>query len=316
MAIRKKIAFIFPGQGTQYVGMGKDFYQDFPVARDTFQEADEILDRRLSTTILEGPEDQLIQTKNSQLGIFVTSIALLRTISKLFPELKSAVCSGLSLGEYTALMASGKIGFYDCLNLVDRRGQFMNDACEVTRGSMAVVIGMSEEAATALVKEVNLPEDLWAANFNCPGQVVLSGTLKGLEAAAIAAKAKGAKRVMPLSVYGAFHSGLMMLAQERLTPFIDAVKLNDSPCSFVMNVTGAAARDQNEIRKNLIMQVTHPVYWERGVSNMIKEGVDLFVEIGPGKVLGGFSKRIAPDVPCLSIEKVAELTQLETALKG
>lgn len=316
MTTGRKIAFIFPGQGAQYPGMAKDFFDTYPQAKHTFEEADDLLRRKLSTIVFEGPDNVLTETKNSQLGIFVASTAILRTVAALFPELKPAVCSGLSLGEYTALMASGKISFADCLSLVEKRGQYMNDACEATKGTMAVVIGLSADDAKQVVKEVAMPNDLWAANFNCPGQVVFSGTLRGIEAGSAAAKAKGAKRVLPLQVHGAFHSGLMKLAEQSLAPYIEHAKLTDSPCSLVMNVTGAPASDQKEIRKNLILQVTHPVCWEQGMRHMIADGTGPFIELGCGKVLNGFCKRIDPAAVCISIEKIGDLPQLETLLKG
>ena len=189
MSKHKKIAFIFPGQGAQYVGMGKEFFT-IAAARQTFEEADDLLGRKLSKIIFEGPEEILTETRNSQVAIFVASIAILRSIQQFLPELHSNLCAGLSLGEYTALHSSGRISFADCLALVQHRGEFMNAACEETRGAMAVIIGLDADVVEQLVKEVNLPNDLWAANFNCPGQVVISGTIKGIEAGTAAAKAK------------------------------------------------------------------------------------------------------------------------------
>jgi [acyl-carrier-protein] S-malonyltransferase len=312
----RRIAFLFPGQGAQYTGMAKDFYEAFPIAKQTFQEADDVLGRHLSSIVFNGPDPLLTETKNSQLGIYVASLAILKTVSSLFPELSPSVCAGLSLGEYTALTAAQKLVFSDGLHLVGHRGQYMNDACETTQGTMAVVLGLDGEAVEQLVQEVNLPKDLWAANFNCPGQVVISGTLAGIEAGSAAAKAKGAKRVLPLQVHGAFHSGLMKLAEERLTPHIHHAPLKDTPCRIVMNVPGDAVSTSDEIRRHLISQVTHPVRWEQGMRRMAADGVDLFIEIGCGKTLAGFHKRIGITAPCISIEKVEELKALESALNG
>lgn len=305
-----KMAFLFPGQGSQYVGMAKDFFDNFVIARETFQEADDILHRKLSKVIFEGPEPLLTETKNSQTGIYVTSIALLRVIHSLYPHLVPSVCAGLSLGEYTALTASGRIDFKTCLPLVQYRGQYMNDACEATPGSMAVVLGLSAQAVEEMVKEINLPNDLWAANFNCPGQVVISGTKKGIEVGSTAAKEKGAKRVLPLQVHGAFHSGLMKLAEERLAEHIHQMKLKESSISFVMNVPGKSVKEEKEIKTHLINQVTHPVRWEQSIQNIGQEGVELFIEIGCGKVLSGFNKRILANATTISVEKVSELDQL------
>ncbi|MEI8125144.1 MAG: ACP S-malonyltransferase [Parachlamydiaceae bacterium] len=316
MSRYRKIAFIFPGQGAQYLGMAKDFFSAYPIAKHTFEEADDILERRLSSIVFDGPETTLLETKNSQLGIYVASTAILRTVQNLFPSLTPTACAGLSLGEYTALTASGKLLFVDGVSLVGKRGQYMNDACEQVKGTMAVVVGLDADTVAEIVKDVALPNDLWAANFNCPGQVVISGTVKGIEAGTIAAKAKGAKRVLPLQVYGAFHSGLMKLAEEKLAPHIQNVPLHGSPCQIVMNVTGTAAENPSEIRKNLINQVTNSVRWEQSIRFLISQGTDLFVELGCGKVLSGFNKRIDSNVPCISIEKLDDIAQLETLLKG
>lgn len=315
MMMKKKIAFVFPGQGAQYPGMAKDFAETFAVAKQTFEEADDRLGRNLSRIIFNGPEELLTETKNSQVGIYVASMAILRTIHSLFPHLVPDVCAGLSLGEYTALTASGRLGFNEGLPLVQHRGQFMNDACEAAKGGMAVILGLDAETVEALVREVNLPNDLWVANFNCPGQIVISGTLKGIEAGSIAARGKGAKRVLPLPVHGAFHSGLMQLAEDRLTNYIEEAPLNDSDIELVMNVTGAPALDLKEIRRNLIKQVTHAVRWEQGVRHMMKTGVDLFVEMGCGKTLAGFNKRIGVAVPCISMENIKDIAILEEQLQ-
>lgn len=311
-----RIAFLFPGQGAQYTGMARDFYDAFPVAKQTFEEADDLLGRHLSHIIFHGPDILLTETKNSQLGIYVASLAILRTSLSLFPQLVPHVSAGLSLGEYTALTAAQKLAFSDGIHLVGHRGQYMNDACEQAQGTMAVVLGLDGEIVEQLVKEVNLPKDLWAANFNCPGQVVISGTPAGIEAGIAAAKAKGAKRVLPLQVHGAFHSGLMKLAEERLTPHIHQTPLSETSCQIVMNVPGEAVSTSAEIRRHLISQVTHPVRWEQGMRRMAADGVDLFIEFGCGKTLAGFHKRIGITAPCLSIEKVEDIKALESALNG
>ena len=186
----------------------------------------------------------------------------------------------------------------------------MNDACEATIGAMAVVLGLDGPLVEQIVQELNLPQDLWVANFNCPGQVVLSGTLKGIEAGSAAVKAKGAKRVLPLQVHGAFHSGLMRSAEERLAEKIEGTPLQNSAVAFVMNVSGDFVETILEIRQNLIRQVTHSVRWEQGVRQIAAKGVDRFIEIGCGKTLSGFNKRIGVVAPTLSLETVAELEQL------
>jgi [acyl-carrier-protein] S-malonyltransferase len=240
----------------------------------------------------------------------VMSIALLRVLNKMHPHLTPSVCAGLSLGEYTALTAAGAIDFANCLSLVNHRAQFMNDACEATKGTMAVVMGLDADVVEGIVKEVNMPRDLWAANFNCPGQVVISGSVKGVEAGSAAAKEKGAKRVLPLQVHGAFHSGLMQSAEERLREYIDHAPFRKSSVDVVMNVTGDYVTSLDELRHNLIKQVTHPVRWEQGIRSMAKHGVEMLIEIGCGKTLTAMNKRIGIPAECLSIEKISDLDAL------
>ena len=310
----QKIAFIFPGQGTQHVGMAKDFYDSFPVARQVFKEADDLLGRKLSELVFHGPEHVLTETKNSQSGIYVASIAILRVIQQLFPELKPKICAGLSLGEYTALTASERLPFSKGISLVSLRGEYMNEACQATQGSMAVILGLNGDVVEQVVAEIGLPDDIWTANFNCPQQVVISGTLKGIAIASEVLKARGAKRVIPLKVHGAFHSGLMQLAEERLRPHIEKVSLNPTPIEIVMNVTGSLACQPSEIRQNLIKQVTHPVRWEQSVRYMMSEDVDLFVELGCGKTLIGLNERIGVKAPSVNIQKISDIAHLEELL--
>lgn len=307
----KKIAFIFPGQGAQNVGMGKDFANAYSSARLIFEEADDLLNRKVSHTIWEEPEGLLTETRNSQLGIYITSMALLAVIHELFPKLKPTYTAGLSLGEYSAITASDKLSFQETLLLVDKRAEYMNEACERVKGTMAVVMGMESEAVEEMVQEMNLPKDLWVANLNCPGQVVISGTSAGIEAATKVAKEKGAKRVLPLAVHGAFHSGLMEMAKRLLEPAIMAAPIKDSSVFLLMNYSGSVVELAQEIRQQLIYQVTSPVRWEQEIRKMDQDGVDFFLEIGPGKTLTGMNKRIGVKATCFSLEKIEELTQLE-----
>jgi [acyl-carrier-protein] S-malonyltransferase len=314
MSKYKKIAFLFPGQGAQYPGMAKDFAEQFPAAKALFEQADDILKRKLSTLVLHGPAEVLTETRHSQAGIFVASLAMLAIVRQSFPSLQPYVCAGLSLGEYTALCAGGWLSFEQGLPLVDRRGAFMNDACIQAPGTMAVVMGLPADTVAEVVREVNMPNDLWAANYNCPGQVVISGTLKGIEAGGAAAKAKGAKRVLPLQVHGAFHSGLMQSARARLTPHLKDAALQKSSTRLVMNVPGNFVDSADEAREYLIQQVTQPVRWEQGIRAMMADGVDLFIEIGCGKTLSGMNKRIDVPAPTLSVEKIEDLDQLAKEL--
>lgn len=301
-----KIAMIFPGQGAQYVGMGKDFFESFAVARETFQEADDLLGETLSSIIFEGPEELLTQTKNSQIAIFVVSVAILRAVLKERPDLKPALCAGLSLGEYTALYASGRLGFAETLLLVRERARLMNEACEKVPGTMAAVLGLDAAGIEAAVEGL---EGVWVANFNAPGQTVISGTKEGIEKAALILKKKGAKRVLPLTVHGAFHSGLMQSAQEGLVPFIDRVSFKNSPIELVMNVPGNFVKTDEEIRRNLKAQVTQSVRWEQGIAAMKNAGVELFLEIGCGKTLTGLNKKMGVS----SMSAIEKVTDLELA---
>lgn len=304
-----KLAFVFPGQGAQAVGMGKDFYDAFPIAKETFQEADDLLKEGLSKIIFEGPMDLLTQTRNSQLAIFVVSMALLRTAQQQLPDLVPSVCSGLSLGEYTALSASGRLGFKETLFLVRERAHLMNEACEKVPGTMAAVLGMSADEIVMGVKDLS---GVWVANFNAPGQTVISGTKEGIEKAAVVLKERGAKRVIPLAVHGAFHSGLMQKAQDGLKPYIDRAAIQDSEIGFVMNVTGDYAKGVDAVRRNLEAQVTQSVKWEQGIKAMLREGVELFIEIGCGKTLTGLNKKIGA-ASCCSIEKINDLESIHAA---
>lgn len=303
----KKIAFIFPGQGAQYVGMGKAFAEVFSVARETFNEADEKLGFPLSKLIFEGPAEELTLTKNSQIAIYVVSVAIWRVLQEQFPSLVPMVAAGLSLGEYTALTASGKLQFEDGIELVRTRGLYMNDASANHPGTMAVCLGMDLNAVKQVTDSI---DGVWVANLNCPGQVVISGTLEGIEKASATLKEKGAKRVLSLDVSGAFHSGLMAEAKEKLKSKIETMTLYPSAVSLVMNVPGDFIEAESEIRQHLIDQVVSPVYWERGIRKMEEEGVELFIEIGCGKTLSGMNRKIGVKALTFSVEKVEDLEEL------
>lgn len=306
----KKIAFLFPGQGAQYPGMGKDFAENFVSARLVFEEADDILNRKLSDIVFNGPSEKLTETRNSQTGIFVMSMAILAVLQEQVPHLKPFAAAGLSLGEYSALAASQKLSFQETLKLVDLRSQFMENSCHTDPGTMAIIMGLEEEAVKGMVKGLNLPNDLYVANINCPGQIVISGTSKGIEIGQAKAKELGAKRVLPLAVQGAFHSGLMKNARESLKPYLLAASFTETPVHFFMNSTGEEASTIENIRQQLICQVTEPVYWEKGIKGMEALGVDLFLEIGCGKTLTGMNKRIGVTAPSLNIEKIGDLDEI------
>ncbi len=311
----QKIALLFPGQGAQAVGMGRDFYEKYTCAREVFQYGDEILKRSLSKMIFEGPEERLVETGHCQPAIYLTSYAILKAIEHEFPGLRPAVCSGLSLGEYTALTASSKIPFETALALVQFRGEAMQEACHKTQGTMAALFGLSAEEVEKMVQELSLPSDLWVANFNCPGQTVISGTLLGVQRGIEEAKARGAKRAIPLKVHGAFHSGLMALAEKKLEKEMTSLTIQESPIQVVMNVPGDFVKDFEMMRKNLIKQVTSSVRWQQGIQAMAREGVDLFIEIGPGKTLAGMNRQMGMVAPTLTINKREDLELLNELLQ-
>lgn len=305
--MNKKIAFLFPGQGAQYPGMGRDFFDHYPEARAVFEEADQILGIPFSKTIFEGSQEELLQTKNSQLAIFITSIAILRVIETLYPELRPSLCGGLSLGEYSALVAAHKLSFADALRIVKVRGESMQKACETHPGTMRVVLGLEVAAIEEALTSV---EGAWIANLNCPGQVVIAGTAAGIEKATEVLSKKGAKRILSLPVSGAFHSSLMQSAQDHMRPLIEKSVVITSLVGIVMNVKGNVVEHEQNIRRCMIDQVTHPVYWQKGIEKMAEMGVELFIEIGPGKTLAGMNKKIGLSVPTISVEKKEDLETL------
>lgn len=300
----KKIAYLFPGQGAQFVGMGKDFAENFQAARQTFEEADDLLHQNLSNIIFNGPDSELIKTKNSQLAIFIVSIAILRTIQSQMATLNPFVCSGLSLGEYTALHASSRLSFSETLHLISHRAQFMNAACEKCEGTMAAVIGIENKILENAIQDI---DDVWIANYNCPGQIVISGSKIGIANVMNHFKEKKIGKIIPLSVHGAFHSPFMQTAQDLLTPYIQLANLKESPIGFCMNVTGNFAESVEDVRKNLCLQVTHSVRWEEGILAMEKAGIEQYVEIGCGKTLSGLNRKIKVKAPTFSVEKIADL---------
>lgn len=314
MAHTNRFAFLFPGQGAQYVGMGKDFYDSFPQARTIFEQADDILHTHLSNLIFTGDEKVLTETKNSQPAIFVTSWAIFSAFKSLFPELSCLATAGLSLGEYTALCAANALPFEEALLLVQKRGALMHEACENHPGTMAVLLGLPDEEVCDIVRAVNLPRDLWAANFNAPGQVVISGTKKGIEKGIEEVQRRGNTRVLPLQVHGAFHSGLMDDAKAQLEPFILKANFKNPICHVFMNTTAKSTSAPEEIKKLLIRQVTEPVLWAESIRNMDAMGVSNFIEIGCGKTLSGLNKRIGPKAQTLRIEKIEDLKTFENHL--
>ncbi len=311
-----KIVYLFPGQGAQYVGMGKSFYDTSPDTRELFEQADDILKFPLTKLILSGDESELIQTKNSQPAIFVTSLAILKALEKMFGLTPPAFCAGLSLGEYSALTAAKILTFEDALKIVATRGALMHKACEEQKGTMAVVLGLDDDAVQEAVDSLNMPAAIFCANFNCPGQVVISGTFPAIEKAKDVLLQKGAKRVLPLQVHGAFHSGLMESAKIGLEPYLKTLPISIRETKVAMNVTGRLAESSDEIRTLLFNQVTSPTRWANGIRAIDKELPSLYLEIGCGSTLIGMNKKIGVSAPSLNVDKTDDLSKLEELLKG
>ncbi len=280
-------AFVFPGQGAQFVGMGKDLYEGSSLAHDMFEKANEVLGFRITDLMFEGTEDDLKQTKVTQPAIFLHSVILAATLGE---EFKPDMAAGHSLGEFSALVAAGALGFEDGLRLVATRAMAMQKACEANPSTMAAVLALPDEKVEEICATV---DDIVApANYNCPGQVVISGTNAGIDAACEKLLAAGAKRALKLKVGGAFHSPLMEPAKEELTRAIEAADFHKSVCPVYQNVDGKPHTDPAEIKANLIAQLTAPVRWTQDVQAMIADGADEFVELGPGKVLQGLILKI------------------------
>ena len=280
-------AYVFPGQGAQFVGMGKDLYEGSSLAHDMFEKANEVLGFRITDLMFEGTEDDLKQTKVTQPAIFLHSVILAATLGE---EFKPDMAAGHSLGEFSALVAAGALGFEDGLRLVATRAMAMQKACEANPSTMAAVLALPDEKVEEICATV---DDIVApANYNCPGQVVISGTNAGIDAACEKLLAAGAKRALKLKVGGAFHSPLMEPAKEELTRAIEAADFHKPVCPVYQNVDGKPHTDPAEIKANLIAQLTAPVRWTQDVQAMIADGADEFVELGPGKVLQGLILKI------------------------
>jgi [acyl-carrier-protein] S-malonyltransferase len=309
-----KIAFVFPGQGSQVVGMGRELAEKYPEVMNFFTKADETLKNQLSKLIFEGPQEELTKTVNAQPALLVTSIAVLNFFQK--SGIKADFVAGHSLGEYSALVAAGALTFEEGVYTVRKRGEYMEKAVPNGEGTMAAVLGLdrvSLSEVTKTVDESGFPVSL--ANLNCPGQIVISGSRKGVELAGEKAKEAGAKRVIPLEVSGPFHSSLMKPASTELRDALDEIDILDAKIPVVANVTAEPMSLASEMKERLIEQLYSPVLWEDSVQKMIDLGVDTFIEIGPGKVLSGLIKKVNRTVKTYSVSDEASAQAVMDALK-
>ena len=286
-------AYVFPGQGAQFSGMGKDLYENSALAKELFEKANEILGFRITDIMFEGTAEELKETKVTQPAVFLHSVILAKVL-----DVKPDMVAGHSLGEFSALVVNGALSFEDGLKLVSQRAMAMQKACEITPSTMAAVLNLDDK----IVEDICASIDgvVVAANYNCPGQLVISGEYKAVELACEKMKEAGAKRALILPVGGAFHSPMMEPAREELAAAIEATTFSTPICPVYQNVTASAVSDANEIKKNLIIQLTAPVKWTQSVQQMIADGATSFTEVGPGKVLVGLVNKIDKEVETIS----------------
>ncbi len=304
-----KTALLFAGQGAQVIGMGRDLAEQFPLARQWFDRANAALGYDLAGICFHGPEAELTKTENAQPGIFLVSWICFELLKEQAPNLKFNATAGLSLGEFTALTAAGAMSFEDGLRVVRQRGKFMQEACEATQGGMAAVIGLEE----ALTREVCAEAGVTLANLNCPGQIVISGESEKISQAVELAKAKGARRAIPLAVAGAYHSPLMAGAQPKLQNELAKIRISPPAVPVISNVT--AQPHGVDISAKLVDQVTSSVLWEQSMRYLLSQGFTRFIELGPGTALSGFMKRIDKSAQMLNVADAASLETTIAAMK-
>jgi len=302
-----KLAFIFPGQGAQYVGMGKEIAAEYKSANDIFDAATDALGLDIKEMIFNGDDETLKITENTQPTILTTSVACVQPL--LEKGIKPDYVAGLSLGEYAAHVAANTISFKDAVALVKRRGKYMQEAVPVGVGAMAAVIGLEKDAVIECCNEASAIGIVEPANFNCPGQIVIAGEVAAVEKAAGLCKEKGAKRAMLLPVSAPFHCSLLKSAGDKLAAELENVTLNDIEIPVVTNVTAECITDKNAVKDLLVRQVSTSVLWENCIRTMLDNGVDTFVEIGPGQVLSGFVKKVNKEVKILNVENLESLNK-------
>ena len=300
-----KLAFVFPGQGAQKVGMGKDFYDNYDVAKKMFKEADEALGYSIMKMCFEGPEEDLKLTANTQPAILTISCIANEILKE--NGIQPEITGGHSLGEYSALVAAGVLNFQDAVALVHKRGSYMQEAVPVGEGGMAAIIGVDRDKIVEVCQQVSAESPVQAVNFNCPGQIVIAGATKGVELAVEALKAAGAKNAVILPVSAPFHSTLMKPAAEKLAVELDKVTISDAKIPVVANVSAEILTKAEDIKASLVAQAASPVLWEDCVARMKEFGADVLLEAGPGKTLCGFNRRIDKTITSLNVEDVASL---------
>lgn len=305
----KRVAFMFPGQGSQIVGMGKEIYNHYPEIHELYEKANDILNKNITKLMFEGPGSELTETENAQPALLLSSIATHKILEK--ENITPMMTVGHSLGEYSALVAANSLSIIDALPLVATRGKLMEEAFPEGQGSMAAILGLSEEQIVEVLVNLRDKEIVDIANLNCPGQIVISGTVKGLELATPLLTNAGARRVLPLNVSGPFHSRLMKSANKEFAKELHNITIKQANIPVYANVTAKQVTNENEIKELLIKQLYSPVRFEESIRSMIQQGVDAFIEVGNGRVLSGLIKKIDRTIPTFTTDNLASINKLK-----